>query len=646
MKKGNHKSLGFALLLVLCLFAPWAQSDTLFFDNFESGNVTAGGWINEGTQMNYTYKVSGVWSVEFNSTDKLTKARSTAGYDGITLSYWRYCRVAYSWEKIYVEYTTNYGQTWTSLESPAGKFGWTYKAWALPSTCANNPNFGIRFRAAGSSSSRWYIDDVTIAGNPMIVKYTLNTSVSGSGTIALDPPQPSGGYEAGTVVKLTAWPNSGYKFNGWSGDLTGLDNPQWLTMTSNKSVTATFVQHSTNPNTSKYWDYRDILRSRYVLAGEGQQGNSNVATYRIDSVSFMKWSDQTIRLGWYIGMLATEYYMLNNPQNYPDFNEGDPNRLNTCATELYYALRALQRLDVNAESSFVPNWPDTPGFFIRDEVPLGFQYNFPGITYMQSDYSDPVITNKEMSQDQVYHVMFGLALAKTFLPGDLVINGLNLRQFAITEATNIVTHVKNGGWVIKNPVTGNDVARGADATAYAHGLNKVLVYITDGAVDYVSSISETQKTLWNSLSDPNNPAYLNIDNLHMSCAVASAGNGWGTDTLDDLQSLCDKEDWWVYQYAYAAMFKYVATAQPNWPSHHYTIDVASSGQLSAAPSYHEPRYPVDQSEIGTGWCASHRFLRSLADANYGEQGATGQSYPGLDYMLLHNLAYIVSPAMY
>jgi len=635
-----------AIVLMAIVLAGVCYADTLFFDNFESGNVTAGGWINEGTQMNYTYKVSGVWSVEFNATDRLTKARSTAGYDGITLSYWRYSRVAYSWERMYVEYTTNYGQSWTALENPAGKFGWTYKAWALPASCANNPNFGIRFRLSGSSSTRMYIDDVTIAGNPMIVKYTLSTSVSGNGSIALEPSQPAGGYDAGTVVKVTAWPAAGNKFNGWSGDLTGYDNPQWITMTSNKSVTATFVSHPTNPNTTRYWDYRDILRSRYVLTGGENQGYGNVATYRLDALNFMKWSDQTIRLGWYIGTLATEYYMLSNPQNYPDYNEGDPNRLNSCAYELYYALKALQRLDVYAEHSFVPNWPDTPGFFIRDEVPQGFQYNFPGITVMMSDYSDPVVTNKEMSQDQVYHIMLGLALVKTFVPAGTVINGLDLRQFAVNEATNIVTHIKNGSWIIKNPVTNSDVARGADATAYAHGLNKVLVYITDGAVDYVSTIPDWMKTLWNTLSDPNNPAYMNLDNLHMACAVACAGNGWGSSTLDSMQSLCDKEDWWVYQYAYAAMFKPIATAQPNWNGHHYTIDVASSAQVAAAPTAHEPRYPVDQSEIGSGWCASHRFLRSLNDANYGESNATGQSYPGLDYMLLHNLMYIVSPAMY
>ncbi len=48
-------------------------------------------------------------------------------------------------------------------------------------------------------------------------------------------------YAAGTVVTLTASPASGWLFLAWSGDCTGT-GPCQLTMTSNKSVTATFQQ--------------------------------------------------------------------------------------------------------------------------------------------------------------------------------------------------------------------------------------------------------------------------------------------------------------------------------------------------------------------------------------------------------------------
>jgi uncharacterized repeat protein (TIGR02543 family) len=48
-------------------------------------------------------------------------------------------------------------------------------------------------------------------------------------------------YINGSVVTLTATPNSGYTFNGWSGSFTGKNNPTNLTVTSNLTVTANFV---------------------------------------------------------------------------------------------------------------------------------------------------------------------------------------------------------------------------------------------------------------------------------------------------------------------------------------------------------------------------------------------------------------------
>jgi uncharacterized repeat protein (TIGR02543 family) len=73
-------------------------------------------------------------------------------------------------------------------------------------------------------------------------QFTLTTNVTpaGSGTIS-----PSGGtYNSGTQVQLTATPSAGWVFDHWSGDLSGSTNPETITMNSNKSVTANFVQQS------------------------------------------------------------------------------------------------------------------------------------------------------------------------------------------------------------------------------------------------------------------------------------------------------------------------------------------------------------------------------------------------------------------
>ena len=68
--------------------------------------------------------------------------------------------------------------------------------------------------------------------------YTLIITPVGNGTVTLDPA--GGTYASGTVVTLTAEPANNWGFIGWSGDLDGSDNPETITMDSDKTVTATF----------------------------------------------------------------------------------------------------------------------------------------------------------------------------------------------------------------------------------------------------------------------------------------------------------------------------------------------------------------------------------------------------------------------
>ena len=74
-------------------------------------------------------------------------------------------------------------------------------------------------------------------GQTPVTNYTLSTSAT-NGTVSLNPA--GGTYASGTVVTVTAAPNSGYTFSSWSGDVTGSTNPVTITMSSNKSVTASF----------------------------------------------------------------------------------------------------------------------------------------------------------------------------------------------------------------------------------------------------------------------------------------------------------------------------------------------------------------------------------------------------------------------
>lgn len=72
----------------------------------------------------------------------------------------------------------------------------------------------------------------------------LFTTAIGHGTITRAPDQPA--YDQGQVVQVTAVPDPGYQFTGWSVDLSGTTNPNTVTMNGSRTVVATFIpiQHA------------------------------------------------------------------------------------------------------------------------------------------------------------------------------------------------------------------------------------------------------------------------------------------------------------------------------------------------------------------------------------------------------------------
>ncbi len=68
--------------------------------------------------------------------------------------------------------------------------------------------------------------------------FLINTSVSGSGSIALNPNKAE--YAENETVQVTATPDAGWEFSNWSGDLSGNTNPTSIITDSDKNITASF----------------------------------------------------------------------------------------------------------------------------------------------------------------------------------------------------------------------------------------------------------------------------------------------------------------------------------------------------------------------------------------------------------------------
>jgi uncharacterized repeat protein (TIGR02543 family) len=67
----------------------------------------------------------------------------------------------------------------------------------------------------------------------------LNLIISGNGTVTREPQKEN--YACNEPVTLTAVPAAGFKFGGWSGDLSGTETTKQLVMNATKNVTASFV---------------------------------------------------------------------------------------------------------------------------------------------------------------------------------------------------------------------------------------------------------------------------------------------------------------------------------------------------------------------------------------------------------------------
>jgi hypothetical protein len=76
-------------------------------------------------------------------------------------------------------------------------------------------------------------------GNLAANNFTLTTLLNGYGEVARSPT--ANFYQSNSVVQLTAVPDAGYVFTGWSGDAGGLSNPVNMTLNTNKLVTASFA---------------------------------------------------------------------------------------------------------------------------------------------------------------------------------------------------------------------------------------------------------------------------------------------------------------------------------------------------------------------------------------------------------------------
>ena len=78
----------------------------------------------------------------------------------------------------------------------------------------------------------------TLVANFAFITYTVSV-VAVNGGVVVTPNQAT--YNSGSSVQLTATPNPGYSFAGWSGDASGTVNPLTVVVNANKNIVALFT---------------------------------------------------------------------------------------------------------------------------------------------------------------------------------------------------------------------------------------------------------------------------------------------------------------------------------------------------------------------------------------------------------------------
>jgi len=154
--------------------------------------------------------------------------------------------------------------------------GWQFDHWSGDLTGTSNP-------ATITMDS-----DKTITAVFTHIQHSLTINTTGNGSIALSPT--GGTYNEGTTVTLTATPDAGWEFAGWSGDLTGSTNPASITMNADKTVTATFNQltqtYVPDDNFEAYLEANGM--------GNGIANDNYVTTNNINTVTNLDVSSKNI----------------------------------------------------------------------------------------------------------------------------------------------------------------------------------------------------------------------------------------------------------------------------------------------------------------------------------------------------------------
>lgn len=436
------------------------------------------------------------------------------------------------------------------------------------------------------------------------------------------------------------------------------------------SVSFNLMAQNDSLNTLKYWHYRERLKY-FVMPGE-LRGESQIAgirnrfEYGGDDLNF---GQHAIYLGYYIGMLATEFKLLNDVHD---------SHAIVAQQELNLALRQYVNYLDKTESVLYKNIKDSfDGFFVRESVPCDFLNKQSRKDYFNKNlqptdiwgYANqqafcnlpkghPGWVNKvsecdsipnAMSQDEAIGLLYGLALVYKCMPDKSFAKNIS-KEIAI----NVIDYIRNSSnkyaknsgmrWRIFKP-NGDKLktSEGGLAWFYAHGFMKAAHYFDPDYDNLLKKVTRYPQELIFQLGQfVPNP---NADNTTMITTLAVVGNSWRATipliglifnintTYFGINAKTYKEDWDTF---YLLSWEVLHDKRKKMDERlEKTLH-----QLNKAPYEGPYNYYNGNNPKGSGWSSSYRWHHKKG-TQMGENNGIGGNYNGLDYMLLYNLYHIV-----
>ncbi len=453
----------------------------------------------------------------------------------------------------------------------------------------------------------------------------------------------------------------------------------------------------------KYWFHRWRLTNDFLKMGD-QQGDGCIATTRHpfgywneDIAPQSEWQlnanlvfgDQTLSLGYYIAVLGTEYELLKN--------SGRIGELERTKTELYYAMETYRRLDFYAETFPYNSTPKLDGFFRRDDVPVDYldsnlhpdnlnhfnsgytDWSGDPILFITSDYqasvddTAPPEYHNEPSFDQITGLLMGFRIVKKVLPNQnlevQLLDGSSIfyhfRDMASDYTSLLINKAVNDNWAIKNP-EGDLVQPGAWAPWYSFPIAQTGNIINDlyfenigyyipfyGYHDWVSFVfKQTWMGMQNfNFTSPSIDFFL-IKSIKFHLAAIS--NSWRQSPqfpigLPIFGNLINTTEQKIYNGAFNEDWH--SFFGPLWAfCNDQPISSQYNGLSRAYQQMQEVRcrgiyaYDFDY-HIPGGWNTGLKWnRRSSEQFSQPDDDPTPGQFPGLDFMLLHNLYYLTNSA--